>query len=171
MNRQTNPLDQLPPVMLPEAIGWWPLAMGWWLVIAFSIVAILAISIYCTRRYKSKALKRAAIAEGLQLYKQYLQTNNTHCYITQYNQLLRRFCLQQFPNVSSASLSGEAWLQQLDTLAEKTLFQSATGKQLLSIYQPNADKDIDIAELHSLLKQWLNQVKLKQSARDKVISQ
>ena len=171
MNKASNPLDQLPPMVLPEAIGWWPLAIGWWLVIVFCLLATLAISLYCIRRYKNRALKRAATAEHLQLYKLYLQTNDSYHYITQCNQLLRRFCLQQFPELPCASLSGDAWLVQLDKLAEKTLFQSATGKQLLHIYQPNTSIDIDIAGLHLLLKQWFKQVKLKQPVRGQATSQ
>lgn len=163
MNGQSNPLDQLPPIMLPEAISWWPLAIGWWLVIISSLLIALAISIYYVRSYKAKALKRAATQEGQQLYQAYLQTNDSYNYLIQYNQLLRRFCLQQFPDIFCASLSGDAWLQQLDKLAEKNLYQSSTGRQLLTLYQANCADDIDISALNALLNQWLKQVKIKQT--------
>ena len=163
MNGQSNPLDQLPPIILPEAISWWPLAIGWWIVIILSVFIALVLSIYCVRSYKAKVLKRAATHEGQQLYQAYLQTNDSYDYIAQYNQLLRRFCLQQFPNVFCASLSGDAWLQQLDKLAGKNLYQSSTGRQLLTLYQAKYCEDIDVSALNALLNQWLKQVKIKQT--------
>ena len=160
MNQQANPLDQLPSVAFPEAISAWPATPAWWLLIAMSILALAALITYCLSRYKAKALKRAAIAEGEQLYQNYLLHKNSLSYLTEYNQLLRRFCLQQFPHIPCAALSGDAWLQQLDVLANKTLFQSECGKQLLSIYQPNASENIDIAALDALLKDWFKQLKI-----------
>lgn len=165
-----NPLDQLPPVRLPEAISWWPLAIGWWLVIVMSLLAIIILTVYLCRRYRANLLKRATLAEAQQLYQQFLLNKNCHNYLIQYNQLLRRFCVQQFPDINCASLSGELWLKQLDTLAEQPLFQSDAGRQLLIIYQPNHEENIDIAALDSLIKQWLAKVRTQKNKREASVS-
>jgi hypothetical protein len=161
MNEQINPLDQLPAVALPEAISAWPATIAWWLLIAVSVLTLIALIAYCLHRYKARALMRAAIAESQQLHQQYLLTKNSHRYLSQYNQLLRRFCLQQFPDGPCAALSGDAWLQQLDTLANKTLYQSECGRQLLNIYQPQSSENIDIAGLDILLNNWFKQLKIR----------
>ena len=160
MNGQTHPLDQLPAVALPEAISAWPATIAWWLLITISILIIIALLAYCLYRYKAKKLKRAAMAEGQQLHQQYLQHQDSHLYLTQYNQLLRRFCLQQFPHIPCAALSGDAWLQQLDAIANKPLYQSTCGRQLLNIYQATSSENIDIDGLNTLLNDWFKQLKI-----------
>ncbi|MDG1292645.1 MAG: DUF4381 domain-containing protein [Pseudomonadales bacterium] len=160
MNEPMNPLDQLPAVALPEAISAWPATAAWWLLIAMSLLILIALISYCVYRYKAKALKRAALTEAQHLYQQYLLDQDSHRYLTQHNQLLRRFCLQQFPDTACAALSGDAWLQQLDILANKTLYQSECGRQLLDIYQPQLSEDIDIAGLNTLLNNWFKALKI-----------
>ena len=158
MNEPMNPLDQLPAVALPEAISAWPATAAWWLLIAMSLLILIALISYCVYRYKAKALKRAALTEGQQLYQHYLLDQDSHRYLTQHNQLLRRFCLQQFPDLPCAALSGDAWLQQLDAIANKPLYQSTCGRQLLNIYQPTSSENIDIDGLNKLLNEWFKQL-------------
>ncbi len=155
-----NPLDQLPPLALPDPVGWWPLAPGWWFVglMALALTAILLRFVY--RYRQSKKLQRAAVTEAKSLYHHYQSTHDGLQYLLQTNQLLRRFCLQQFPALNCASINGTQWLERLDQLAKKTLFQSTAGQQLIDIYQPNPSIDIEI--LHPLILKWLHGVNLKQ---------
>lgn len=165
----SNPLDQLPPIILPEAVSVWPPAPGWWLLAFISIALISTVIILAVSYYQSLALKRAAKKEANLLLAQYRQSGDAQQYLLQCNQLLRRYCLQQFPDIECASISGKQWLIQLDLLTyrlnkqKKAIFNSATGKILLSIYQAPETLSVpinstNIETLHQLLVEWFKKI-------------
>ena len=156
-----NPLDQLPPLMLPEAPGLWPLALGWWVLGIVIMVSFIAIYRWLLKDYRSKARKRAAIKEAGQLIENYRSCANAQQYLLDCNKLLRRFCVQQFPTLGIAPLHGQAWLAQLDKLAGQTLFNTDSGRLLLDIYstQAAAAAPEKIIALHKVVEHWLGSVK------------
>ena len=182
-NATTPPsaLDQLPPLMLPEAIGWWPLAPGWWIVIAATAFTLCAL-IYCAHRYYHRGrLRRATLKLAQQHWLAYEANPNTATYLVNMVQLIRRFCLHQYNQPPLTSSSGEPWLQQLDALTGSSLLNSHEGKRLLSIYQntnlsdkafnstaltsaekSNAISPAQLKQTHELIIQWLRKVPLHQ---------
>ena len=159
-----DPLDQLPPLILPDAPGWWPPAPGWWVLAALVLIAIYLLCAAIYRRYRANRLRRAAIDEANTLIARYHAETNDQQTLRDYNALLKRFCLQQFPALQCASLSGERWLAQLDQLVNETLFNSPAGRQLTSLYQDNQFRQPDdIRALHALVVQWLRKVDIDQA--------
>ncbi len=48
-------LDNLKPIMLPDSVGFWPLAWGWWLLFLLVIVVLLGTTGFFVQRYKKMA--------------------------------------------------------------------------------------------------------------------
>jgi len=165
----SNPLDQLPPIILPEAVSVWPPAPGWWVLAFISIALIATVIVLALSYYQSLALKRLAKKEAASLLAEYRKSGDAEQYLLQCNQLLRRYCLQQFPEIECAAISGEQWLVQLDSLThglnkqKKAIFNSANGKILLSIYQAPETlsapiNSANIEAVHQLLVEWFKQI-------------
>jgi len=146
-------LEQLPPLVLPEPISFWPPAIGWWLIGLLLILAIAGLVRALRKRKKSRAVLRAASIGLQKIYAVYIDDNNAQQYLYNSSQLLRRFCLSRYNNASLNTLSGEIWLAAMDDIVGQRLLNTETGKQLLTIYQPEAAADIH--SLHTLLLRWL----------------
>ncbi len=143
---------------LPDSISWWPLAPGWWLTLVFVLLmvgAVLAIRYWIKRG----RLKRFALTELDRLEQRY-QANNEDLQplVQALSILFRRLALTLYPPQETASLTGEQWLQRLDSALEKTseanAFSSGVGRVLIEApYNPNCP--IDRPALLALTRFWI----------------
>lgn len=142
-------LDQLRPLHLPEAIGWWPLAPGWW---GLLILVILIIGLWLWWHHR-QALLRTALKELDAI--QNAELNNAD-FATRLNQLLRRVALANYPSQEVASLNGDNWLKFLDAHISKGGFLSANGQNLLlAAYAREAVLEREV--LVRLTKRWIRE--------------
>ncbi len=145
-------------IQLPEPISWWPIAHGWWLLLALTVIIIIAL--YASIKiYRARQLKRDIGVELVKIKQQFLQSNNKTQLVKALSVLLRRASISYYPKTNIAGLTGEDWLQWLDSRNHKAgvQFQSNTGKILLSApYLPqHADLDYDANALINLCENWL----------------
>ncbi|WP_339510343.1 DUF4381 domain-containing protein [Pseudomonas sp. RL_15y_Pfl2_60] len=118
-----NPLDQLEPLIAPQAVSWWPPAPGWWLLLLLALAALTwAIRAYRRRtpRLKKKRtdssldpVRLAALTELNQLQKPYYGVA-AGPWLQQLNGVLKRLCRHRYPDSNSHVLSGREWLAFLD---------------------------------------------------------
>ncbi|SHN01877.1 DUF4381 domain-containing protein [Phytopseudomonas punonensis] len=118
-----NPLDQLEPLIAPDAIGWWPPAPGWWLLaLLLPVLGWLAWRLLprLPRPRRKQAveqpldpLREAALQELQRLAKPYDGTP-AGPWLQQLNGLLKRLCRERYPDSHSHTLSSRAWLAFLD---------------------------------------------------------
>ncbi|EKN45705.1 MULTISPECIES: DUF4381 domain-containing protein [Pseudomonas syringae group] len=118
-----NPLDQLQPLIAPEAIGFWPPAPGWWLLLL--LIPALGWGIWRLRTLlpvkasKSRSeqpldpVRVAALAELASLPKPY-DGAPAGAWLQQINGLLKRLCRNHYPHSQSHTLNGRKWLAFLD---------------------------------------------------------
>ncbi|MEE4086724.1 DUF4381 domain-containing protein [Pseudomonas viridiflava] len=118
-----NPLDQLQPLIAPEAIGFWPPAPGWWLLLL--LIPTLGWGIWRLRTLlpvktsKSRSeqpldpVRVAALAELASLPKPY-DGAPAGAWLQQINGLLKRLCRNHYPHSQSHTLNGRKWLAFLD---------------------------------------------------------
>lgn len=140
-----DPLAQLRPLHLPDAVGWWPPAPGWWLLAG--LLLLLGVALLWWRR--RSALRRTALAELQRLQRE--QPDDARLVVA-LNLLLRRVALARFPRVQVAALSGDSWLQFLELHASG--FVNGPGRVLASgPYQP--DCIFNRSELLALARQWI----------------
>jgi flagellar biosynthesis/type III secretory pathway M-ring protein FliF/YscJ len=169
-NLPVNPANslQLRDIHLPEAVSWWPPAIGWWLTPL--LVVLLALAFITLRRALHKrrqsAHKKIARAELQRIKQQYADSDDALHSLRELSVLLRRVALSYLPREHSASLTGEAWIAQLNQLAQHKVFNQQ-HLELLSrgVYQPQLEADLK--PLLSLCEQWLQQLPTHAPARQR----
>lgn len=164
-------LAQLPAAIQPNEISWWPPAPGW-IVLTLLILGLLIFFGYrqwqCYRETQIPRLAR----EQLKLLAKRRRTTlakkegTTHAQseagasVLSIAMLIRWVCKDYFRDNALITTSGDAWLQQLDTLAltkKKTLSGSA-GQTLLKIYKDAPASDEEVAQLETACSDWLDTV-------------
>ncbi|MCP5144261.1 MAG: DUF4381 domain-containing protein [Gammaproteobacteria bacterium] len=148
-----DPLAELRPYHLPEAVGWWPPAPGWWLL-AFLLLALVAVVGYLyyrkqvalrPLRYAMQELERIAAAQAN-------LAPDRLC--AELSALLKRGALARFPQAEVAGLSGERWLAFLDANGGTSQFRNGPGRALIEMRYAGIGQ-VDRAELIALTRQWL----------------
>jgi len=155
-----NPLDLLPPPILPAAVEAWPPAIGWWILAISLLLSIAAASYAFWTWRRSTALKREAVKTLVLYHQKYTENHNEQQYLLSVNQLLRRFCLQQYPHLSCAKLSGQAWLDFLKERSPSAIKEQQELNYLIKIYQPKQQQSANINDLHAYLTAWFKSVEI-----------
>lgn len=154
-NQTPDPLANLRDIHQPEAISWWPLAPGWWLLLIF-ILVILGLGIWLYKRHRRNRFRRQATSLLQVSYLQWQQNADNQAYLISANQLLKQCLMQQGLRRETASCSGKHWLRLMQ--------QAAPGVQcsnyavwLENQYQPDAEDNLAIADIHQELLVWIRQ--------------
>jgi hypothetical protein len=162
MNPSTQSLP-LRDIHLPDPVSWWPPALGWWLLLV--LAGIIAVSVfYLYRRYQRGALQRGAQRALQEIAAQWRHSGDSQALAGDLSILLRRLCLSRYPREQVAGLTGNAWLEQLDTLLPDNEFQGGVGRTLIEApYTRNIHVDGDA--LLQLCERWVNNATRMQGAR------
>lgn len=161
-----DPLAQLPPLIEPAAIGYWPPAPGWWLLAITAVSLLMYTLVALTRRYRRLRPYRDARAQVNTLYIDFIEAagnggGDIQYYLQQNNALLRRVTMLVQPDTPIQRLHGRAWLEALDDLAGETIFVTAVGDRMLSYYSPTDDSALltdystDAKTLRDSILHWL----------------
>lgn len=159
MDPQTLPLE---PLIAPPAISWWPLAPIWWIGITLILISFISLSIY---RFRNKVghrqptspiidiRRQAALKELEQLEKPY--HTPAGLWLQQINALLKRLCITHYPTENSKVLTGEPWLNYLNSK-----YPEAHLKQFPMLVEKAYQADycmenITIDNLYSSIKKWI----------------
>ena len=152
-----NPELPLRDIHLPEAIGWWPPAPGWWIVLAVTILLGFWLLPHYRAWQKRRIIRRSVEAELQAIDTAFQQHRNKHQLVQDLSILLRRVAMSLASRQEIAGQVGEQWLQQLDELANTRLFNTETGRQLITApYQPEAR--VDSQALLKICRLWLSQI-------------
>jgi hypothetical protein len=153
------PVESLPlrDIHLPEPVSWWPPAPGWWLLLICSAVVIAGIVLFKQIR-KRRLLKRTALAELDIIRRQYHDNHDRVQLVKALSALMRRASISFYQRENSASLTGAAWLQHLDSTAQRKDFENGNGSILATAPYLPADSqvDVDFDDLLSLCEDWLS---------------
>lgn len=162
------PVEPLPlrDIHLPDPVSWWPPAPGWWLLLVLMAVIISGIFLF-KRIRKRRLLRRTALNEFRILREQYNQNHNRVELVKSLSVLMRRSSISFYPRSTSASLTGDQWLQQLDKTARRKAFESGNGRILATApyLPPDSTIDVDFDDLLSLCEDWLNRQPVKGDAQ------
>ncbi len=148
---------QLRDIHLPESIGWWPPAMGWW-ILAFLLPLLGFLMFWLYKRISRKTAIKTA-KKLLSKIKQDSSSNNMDKLIA-LSELLRRVAISIYPRKQVASLTGQAWLDFLDSSVIGAPYSKTPGTLLAhGHYQKSAPTDIEIMQLIKICENWLNSQK------------
>jgi hypothetical protein len=153
-----NPaLQQLKDIHLPRAIHLWPVAPGW--IILYMIAAVVLgywIYFWYQSRRRGNTIKYAL--RQLHLMQALMQHNPDNINLAaELSTLIRRTALYYFERDAIAGLSGEGWLQFLNTSGCTTEFTTPAGQLLIDApYRKN--NHADLAPLFELTQNWLTAI-------------
>ena len=140
-------------IHLPDALGWWPPAMGWW----FLAIVILLLCLFFIWLYK-RLTKKTALKTGKQILAEIKQDAALNDFekLSKISELMRRVAISISPRTEVASLTGQDWLNYLDSTMKYSPFTLGAGQCLAAAqYQQAAVIEIDIPLLISLCEDWL----------------
>jgi len=150
-----DPLAGLHAYHLPEAVSWWPPAPGWWLLGALLLMLAATLGWWLARRRRRHAAARQALQELERLRASLAEQADGGRYARELSKLLRRFAIAAFPQREVAALTGEAWLQFLDSHGGDGRFATGPGRQLTEApYRPAAP--LAAEELAALVADWIH---------------
>lgn len=151
MNPQ-DPLAALHPLREPPPIGWWPPAPGWWALATLCLLALLLLTYFLLHRYRANAYRRKALAKLQALYLQQQSAPDSRRFQAQLNALLKGVALVAFPQRDVAALSGEQWLDFLNTgLPDSETFPA----EFVSAVYQREPAPLDAEHLHRTARQWI----------------
>lgn len=155
MPNAPDPLQGLRDVHLPDPISWWPPAFGWWMIIGLLIIGGSMIFWAWTYRQRTRP-RRLALAQLKEVKQQYAAHSDDHWAVVELSHLVRRVALATFPRSQVAGLSGQSWLQFLDTTGHTNQFSDGPGQSLRSgPYQQRQAGSA--ADLIPLIERWIKQ--------------
>jgi len=142
-------------IHLPGAVGWWPLAVGWWILAAVIVVAAAAFAL----RYRQRFRERAALRALKRVLDSLEQGQEPVRCLQQISMVIRRFAMSMsHGDVPVAGLTGERWLQYLDSRWQQDAFSRGPGRALLDgpYLPPERVLYGDVRELGTLCVEWVS---------------
>lgn len=146
-------------IHIPDSVNWWPLAPGWWILLC-TIVALICL-VYFLRRKKASTQSRKYALQSLDRIERDFQQHRDNAILSrELSTLLRRVSLTHFPRNEVAGLTGDLWLEFLDSKHNSDEFSNGTGRHLIAApYQ--ADPNIDAETLIILCRTWIENLEGK----------
>ena len=147
-------------IHLPETLGWWPPALGWWvLAILIPLFCVLIVWIY--RRITRKTAIKTARKLLIEIKKD--NALDSRQKLIKLSALIRRVVVSNSLRNETASLTGQYWLEYLDSTVNGTPFTSGAGRFLADNHYKKilSAADLDIASVINVCENWLNAQKSK----------
>ncbi len=134
---------------MPDPLGWWPPAPGWWMLLIVMLILALTLKWWLHRprhiNYWMEAQKQL---------KHIQETTDDHLLqLQQVSSLLRRMAILRFGREESASLTGKAWLELLDSAWLRHDFSQGAGILLEDAPYRNCSES-ENNELFSITAAW-----------------
>lgn len=144
---------ELRDIHFPDDSLWWPPAPGWWVL---ALLLILAIYTWPRLRkwLRRKSIKTLCLKEFKRIRRAASEQQDVVQTLGQVSTLLRRTLISYNGRTTSASLTGEAWLEQLDALTGQRCFDSEQG-ELLARGQYQREIELDPEALLDSCERWI----------------
>jgi hypothetical protein len=149
---------QLPlrDIHLPEGVSWWPPAPGWWILAGVLLLA--GFGVWRWRRQHARVRASAAYVAMQRLHDlraAYQRHDDPLQLVRELSILLRRMSISASGREESAGLTGEAWLQYLDSRLPEKPFTRGCGRVLIDAPYRQAIDRQELAPLLEICEQWL----------------
>lgn len=154
---ESTPLDlPLKDIHLPQDISWWPLSIGWWIIIAALVLGLFA---YCVCRYLTKpTLKKSASHELSNIEKKFNDNQDAILCLKELSVFLRRVSISKDSPQKVAGLTGDKWLNHLDSSLKEPEFNSPTGQILIKGPYCGRVERGSVIELLKLCHKWVERL-------------
>ncbi|HEY9017956.1 DUF4381 domain-containing protein [Thiomicrospira sp.] len=145
-------LQQLEDIIIPPAIGWWPLASSVWISLISLLGLVVALVWYFRQRHKQRLYRRLAKQE-LQQINQF----DDQTFLIQINQLLKQVAITTYGRQTCAHLDQQAWLDFLQSKAQFIKMPKAFEliNQRYQMQRPALSKQ-DKAQIQRYAQRWIS---------------
>ena len=124
-----------------DAASWWPPAPGWWVLLAVSLVLVLALALLLGRWRARRRAWRNQVRGRLRLLHRELGQRSPKETAGDLSELLRIVAVARFDRRRCAGLTGAAWLEWLTRHDPAGFDWSRRGKPLLQLpYAPDGER-------------------------------
>lgn len=150
MNRPE--LEQLKDIILPEPIGWWPLASSVWITLLIITVLIIGLVWYFWQRHQQAVYRRYAQQKLVQSHEL-----DDATFLYQVNALLKQVAITTYGRQTCAGLNQQAWLSFLHQKAS-FIEQPDAIKKLESYYQAEFELSRDERQaIAEYARRWIKE--------------
>lgn len=153
MNGAPDPLSDLRDIHLPDPVSFWPPAPGWWIAVIV-IIALLALSVWAFRRFRTPKVFKTACHELQGLRESYAANQQDRNLTLGLSLLLRRYAMAVYGREQVAGLTGQQWLAFLNKKGLTSQFTEGAGRVLVSAPY-GGQESIKGHELIATVEQWL----------------
>lgn len=163
-------LAQLADIHMPAAVSMWPPAPGWWALAALLVFLLLWVVMRLLRSFKQRKICAFALEELNTIYRNFLASqasatdsaSSTLNYINDFNSVLRRVALWNFPEAKIASLGGKAWVDFIREKGESAALSEEISRAL-SEGRFMTRCDVDVPALNGFGRQWITSLYLRKA--------
>jgi len=153
VNSQTDPLNDLRDIHLPDPVSWWPPAPGWWIVLGL-VVALIVLAVWAYRRLRTPESYQSARHELQGLREAYAANRQDYKLVMGLSMLLRRYAMALYGREQVAGLTGQQWLNFLNKTGNTNTFTVGVGNVLVTIPYGSPEPAKGEALL-TVVEQWL----------------
>lgn len=140
MDKATATLE-LRDIHLPVEPSYWPLAMGWWIVIVLVLILVFLLAKKLTKIRQQRQLNHLMQQQLCAVKKDFQQHQNKHQLAIDISTLLNRFVIHVLKDPKASALTGDAWVNYLDSRVEKPVFADFRQQLTHAQYQKNSEYD------------------------------
>lgn len=152
-------LQNLNDIVLPGAVGWWPLASGWYYLIGLLLLGLAWLIYKLVKDWNRNHYRRVALTQLQLLANDTRYAEKRDASLRQLPVLLKRTALSVYPRSRLASLTGKSWYDFLNSKVNAALFTESQLTLLEKISYSVGDlKKVDekvADELFGACRHWL----------------
>ncbi len=144
MPQDSNSLDRLNDIVIPQDVSWWPLAPGWYVLFGLLLIVAGWLLWRAADKWRANAYRRMALRE--------LATLKDAASIAE---LLRRTALVVIPRAEVASSTGKEWVDWLATQSPVTVSPEVRHQLSRGVYQRETELT-EVNLLRDFAMQWIS---------------
>ena len=143
-------LNNLHDIMLPEAVGFFPLAPGWYIVLLLFLTLLLHVALNRYRRYQKDQYRREALGELAEL--QHSNRENAMALLS----LAKRAGISAYGRENIALLDGNKWWDFIENHSQAKIDLALRKEIQTLLYKEGTTLDgSSFAALLTFITQWI----------------
>ncbi len=133
---------QLRDIHMPDAPSIWPLAPGWWVLIVLGLLATYFLYKYWQKQHKKKQLIALMQQQLATIHDNYRVNKDKHKLAVAVSDLLKRFVRFVLKDSAATSLTGQQWIDYLNSKTDGDVFSQFTLPLTQAQYVQSPEFDV-----------------------------
>jgi len=142
MDKVTPQQLQLRDIHMPDAPSIWPLAPGWWILTIVVLVTVYWLYKLWKRQHKKKQLIALMQQQLTEIHDEFRATKDKHKLAIAVSDLLKRFVRFVLKDTDATSLTGQEWIDYLNSKSSNDIFNKFTVPLTQAQYIQSPEFDV-----------------------------